>query len=451
MLSSLQRPWRRRRRDLPCPLRRTFMHPSNRSTRRDGPVRRPRRNRRLLHTRSRLLSMKALVCAVALLGIGTLLILTPDSLYTIARAASSTYSGSLTASDGGTTDTLTTAEASANRNSNTTLDMGSNTLSAIVVDRTDNVTTAGTGNCTAAANDCTLRGAINVANSNADISTITFDATVFAGAQIITITNGLPLITTSMSIAGPGEALLTLSSSGGATRLFQIEPGTTVSLIAMTLSGSSTNSGGALFNNGGTLTVSHVTCSGNTALNTSAGGALYNSGGALTVDYATFTGNTAGGSGGAIHSQSGSVFVSNSTFTNNTSNATNSATGGGAIYSNSGSSLRVFNSSFVGNNVPNGGYGGALFAANSPLVVTNSTFSGNTAPGGGGGGISSINPSAVVTITNSTFSGNGAATGLGGGIRRGSNSPVTLRNTIIANSTSGGDWSDVSTPPTFAD
>jgi len=70
------------------------------------------------------------------------------------------------------------------------------------------------------------------------------------------------------------------------------------------------------------------------------------------------------------------------------------------------------------------------------LSVTNSTFSGNSAinSGGSGGGISTYG--GTLTVTNSSFSGNGAFNG--GGIFRDSAAAATLTNTIVANSTSGG-------------
>jgi hypothetical protein len=65
------------------------------------------------------------------------------------------------------------------------------------------------------------------------------------------------------------------------------------------------------------------------------------------------------------------------------------------------------------------------------LTVANSTFSGNTSDNGTGG-INQFN--GTLTLTNSTFSGNSGP--LGGGIR--ASTPATLKNTILANSPSGG-------------
>ncbi|HEX8736351.1 MAG TPA: hypothetical protein VF721_13565, partial [Pyrinomonadaceae bacterium] len=74
-----------------------------------------------------------------------------------------------------------------------------------VVDRSDDV--AGASACTAAANDCSLRGAISNANANgAGLDTINFN--VGGGnAQSITISQALPLIQTSLVIDGSTQPL----------------------------------------------------------------------------------------------------------------------------------------------------------------------------------------------------------------------------------------------------
>ena len=107
------------------------------------------------------------------------------------------------------------------------------------------------------------------------------------------------------------------------------------------------------------------------------------------------------------------------------------AGGAGAGILNRGT-LTVTNSTFSGNNAPATSAGGGI-ANLGTLTVTNSTFSGNTA--GDGGGIFT-NSLQQLTVTNSTFSGNSAVF-RGGGIFT-SASPATLRNTIVANSPSGG-------------
>jgi predicted outer membrane repeat protein len=102
---------------------------------------------------------------------------------------------------------------------------------------------------------------------------------------------------------------------------------------------------------------------------------------------------------------------------------------GGGIY-NSGT-LTVSNSTLSGNS---GSSGGGIFNDTAgTLKVSNSTFSGNSTNFGGGGGIFTF--SASGTVSNTTFSGNSAANSGGGILNIVS---ATLKNTIVANSTSVG-------------
>jgi predicted outer membrane repeat protein len=100
--------------------------------------------------------------------------------------------------------------------------------------------------------------------------------------------------------------------------------------------------------------------------------------------------------GGAIAASSPLV-VRNSTFSGNYGNG-----GGGAISANS--TLTVNNSTFFGNSAFDGP-GGAIFATGT-LMVSNSTFSGNSAIDGNGGAIDA--QSSSTTISNSIFANDSA-------------------------------------------
>jgi predicted outer membrane repeat protein len=141
--------------------------------------------------------------------------------------------------------------------------------------------------------------------------------------------------------------------------------------------------GGGIFNRGA-LTVNRSTFSDNTATDGYGGGGIYNFG-TLNVSHSTFADNRATHSGGGIYNTATTLTVSNSTLSNSTF-AGNRATVGGGIY--------------------NGGYEGTL------LIVSNSTFADNDASWQGGG------------IYTSSFSG-----------------PVTLKNTVVADSPTGGNCS----------
>ena len=121
----------------------------------------------------------------------------------------------------------------------------------------------------------------------------------------------------------------------------------------------------------------------------------------------TFSGNTTASAGGGIHNYFGTVTVSNSTFSGNSANGLG---GGGGIYN----------------------------LGDTTVIVSNSTFDSNSAQTGGG--ISNLGR--TVTVSNSTFSGNSAAN-FGGGIYNSNSGSVetTLKNTIVANSPTGGNCS----------
>jgi predicted outer membrane repeat protein len=215
--------------------------------------------------------------------------------------------------------------------------------------------------------------------------------------------------------------------------------------------GSSSGSGGGIYNTTGDLTIANDTFTGNYA---TYGSGIYHTTGTLTVTNSTFSSNTyATSGGGAIYNTFGTLTISGSTFTGNsgtlgggivsggTMNITtstfsvNSANRGGGIY-NFGT-LNITNSTFYGNNANAGDrYGGGIFTDGS-VTITNSTFSSNAGNYGGGVYIYS----GTVNLTNNTFSENSAVNS-GGGIYNASGANVvTLRNTILDNSTSGGNCS----------
>jgi CSLREA domain-containing protein len=336
--------------------------------------------------------------------------------------------------------------------------------------------------------DCSLREAITAANAAAGDDTITF-ATSANGT--ITLAAELPSLSSNITIDGNGAAN-TVLSGGNAFRLFFVASGATVTIQDVTIAnGRSSDSGGGIRNDGGTLTVTDSTFSSNTADFGGGGGGIFNASGGtltvtdsafsansanfgggignvggtatvtdssfssnsavdgggianssfgtLTVTNSSFSGNSANDDGGGIANSSfGTLTVTNSTFSGNSANGTSGNTSGGGIL-NIGT-LTVTNSTFSGNSANgtsgNTSGGGIANSGNGTLTVAGSTFSGNRATGSGGntsgGGILNIG---TLTVTNSTLSGNSATDG--GGVAN--SGAATLNNTIVANSTSGGD------------
>ncbi len=276
-----------------------------------------------------------------------------------------------------------------------------------VVDRDDDTDVSA---CSSAANDCSLRGAINKANATAGADIIAFADNV-RGVIKLNGTN-LPLITEEVTLNGPGASALAIDGDGK-SGIFETAPRSALALNDLTLRNASAPPnvfGGAIYNNTGSLTIRDCVLSGNRA---SAGGAICNAGGALVIERSTFSGNTATDfSGGAIYS-TGLIRASDSTFSGNvvTDESTGIVTGkGGAIfsfYSFGGrfASIDLTNCTLSGNRANRGGaiYSGANSAVGIQLLatVTNCTITGNTALNGAG-----IASEGSFTVGNSIISGN---------------------------------------------
>ena len=130
------------------------------------------------------------------------------------------------------------------------------------------------------------------------------------------------------------------------------------------------------------------------------------------------------------------LFVDAKLTLNNLTVANGRGAGGGGI-ANQGT-LTVTNSTLSGNNANVGiASGGGIWNYGGTVTVSNSTLSGNSASYAGGG---IENNRGTLTMSNSTLSGNSVTDvdyGKGGGISSFGGS-VTLKNTIVANSPSGG-------------
>ena len=273
---------------------------------------------------------------------------------------------------------------------------------------------------------------------------------------------------------------------GGAIRLAYQDFVTTLNIVNVTFAGNVCDAagndvgGGALYAQGGIVTIVGSTFTGNRGGN---GGALGNLQARFTIDDTVFENNVTnaaagqfGGVGGAIYidgSGGGQLLIRGSRFTNNVASRTAGAihtylyaggTGmtiedstfegnradqnGGAIYHQNGA-LTISRSTFATNTTR--GQGGALWLLQaSPTSITNSTFTGNSATGippnngsSGLGGAILINASNTVTITHTTIANN-HADWVGGGITGGmGSSTTTLRGTIVAHNTAangGNPW-----------
>ena len=227
--------------------------------------------------------------------------------------------------------------------------------------------------------------------------------------------------------------------------------------------------GGAIYRDGGSLTVLDSTFDGNHAPATGqdvAGGAIYGFGGGDTiVAGSTFTGNAAS-DGGAIGSLNGSLTVINSSFTGNAATGTGGNPGnggaGGAIYMDGGAEMTSLCGVTVSNNTA-GAIGGGVFRVSNSndgsFAMERSTVDGNrvTASGSGNAGglylqglALAISASTIsrnqaffnggiwintcsVDMTNTTIAENVATGSNGGGLWLGNAPTGTVRNCTIAN------------------
>jgi predicted outer membrane repeat protein len=269
-----------------------------------------------------------------------------------------------------------------------------------------------------------LRAAIVSANGAAGADIVNFQAGL---TGTITLTTGEIAITDDVTITGPGAGSMTITKSGAAGRMLDINVGTpTVTISGLTFQGGDpAGSGGAIAIRGGTLTVQSSVFTNNSTTGTFAGGgALYSYHGTVNIQNSVFSGNTGAG-GGALYSNygGGPVNIQNSTFSGNTARRA-----GGALYATA-PNVTIQGSTFSGNTA--GRAGGALYVRDG-LVIQNSTFSGNSAAGDGGAIF--LYGGSTATISNSTLTGNSTATGEGGAIIL-YNDTLNLASTIIANNT----------------
>ncbi|HEY1976348.1 MAG TPA: choice-of-anchor Q domain-containing protein [Candidatus Baltobacteraceae bacterium] len=310
-----------------------------------------------------------------------------------------------------------------------------------------------------------LRYAVQTAGSG--------DTITFSLPKPSTITLASPiLISGALTIAGPGAADVVLSG-GGTHQLFKIQGNVTISGLTLTKGKAATpgQPGGAIFNIGN-LTLASDTIGSNTSTASfrrvsvnmhslkmfglhphcsttpAEGGAIFN-GGTLTMSLTTFTGNKVSndaalcivGEGGAIYNTAtGNLSSTHDTYTGN------AGAEGGAVYSTSLGGATFTADTFSANTgctAANGcpttscgatsctshaeGLGAAIYDAGVGVTVTDTTFTGNVAGGktagslGEGGAIylDSLFPSITHSTFTSNLAGGGTAScssGVGGAI-----------------------------------
>lgn len=261
-------------------------------------------------------------------------------------------------------------------------------------------------------------------------------------------------INKNLTITGPGIDQLTLNGASG-HRVVNIEISLTVSLYGMTIrNGSVALDGAGIFVGAGdTVTLDQLRIVDNSATGTGSGGGIYNNGGTLTVSNSRVATNSAA-AGGGITNYYGTLTLNNVIVEGNI--ASNQ---GGGIYNEGTGAMTLVNVGVLGNSAATTG-GGIINFATNPATITNSVIDSNVATSNYGGGLhNSIG--ATLTLTNVTVSRNKSSSYGGGVTNSGTlnlinntvaynlyiNTPnlnglwntgtLSLRNTIVANNDGG--------------
>jgi CSLREA domain-containing protein len=254
---------------------------------------------------------------------------------------------------------------------------------------------------------CTLREAINNANSDSDMSGGDCaagsgdDTITFAGYYVIEPSGSYPFISSPITIIGYGTANTFLQNSpmgSYSLGVFIIDGTNNLTLENLTMQNFLST---AIYNGIGIVTIENCNIYANDPRESTAVIANYN--GTLTIMDSIISENTGEIGGGIYNGTNGSIFITNSSITKN------SAIFGGGIYN-------------LGN-----------------LSITHSTLSENSSIdliNGRGGGIYTMNSTSTLSISDTTLYGNTAV--MGAGIYRiESNTSITDSN-ITGNSTGVG-------------
>ena len=224
--------------------------------------------------------------------------------------------------------------------------------------------------------DDELRTAIQTDGAN-----ITVTADIDLSNSTLSIESGM---TVTIDLGGHTlDRKLTMRGEGGG-QVITVREGATLNLSNGTLKGGWGGAGGALVNEGGTVTLTSVTCSNNVADDRG---------------------------GGICNREGGTLTMTNCSITNNHSNDKSGAKGGGGFFNEEGATA----------------------------TLTNVTITGNDAKVCGGGGICNFG---TLTIDGCTITGNIAGTN-GGGIWQEGTLNVQGKHTITDNQDAGGKANNV--------
>ena len=205
------------------------------------------------------------------------------------------------------------------------------------------------------------------------------------------------------------------TANGGALSVYNLD----VAISGGTFTANSAAYGGAVYVNGGSLTVGGTSVFTGNSATAGNGGAVYaantTAGKGVSVTGASFASNSTTSNGGAVYLNSvGDSAIVNCTFTSNTAteSTTDGKTGNGGAIDSDGGNLTIDGGSFSGNTATENG--GAVYVSQDLLTVENVTFTSNSSDEDGGAIYG--DDDAVLHLTEAVFTLNSASSD-GGAVR----------------------------------
>jgi hypothetical protein len=216
-----------------------------------------------------------------------------------------------------------------------------------------------------------LIDAINQANANGEANRITLRQGTYTLTAVDNDQNGLPVITSPLTIRGPGAETTIIERDTGAPnfRILNVAAGGTLTLQRLTLRNGFSFAGGAIINSG---TLMLIDCILTRNFAAELGGGLFNVG-TVTITHTTFDDNASFGAGGGLNNGGGTVTIANSTFVRN------GAGGGGGVangFEPPGPAIMTLTNTTVAQNAVRGGGGGV--ANGGFAVLQSSTVAGES-------------------------------------------------------------------------
>ena len=295
-------------------------------------------------------------------------------------------------------------------------------------------------------NNCTLREAVQAANTNAAVDrcaagTADGDQILFNVTGTILLTGGEIRITDDVSVQGSVGVI------GSATGRITINAASASRIFDVDAAAGAGTDRRVEFSN---LVLQNGNAGAGASSAPDAGGAVdLKTGSQATFSNVDVTGSVCGINGGGIHGGGGTAIViatsgnGTSLISNNEARGAESNRGGGGVWG-AGTVSISGNVTIDGNRATGAaGSGGGVFNLAGTLTIGSGVVISNNTANRAGGGIESAD--GTVTIADATLSGNtaGTAPGNGGGLHGGGTAQVTMTNTLVLNNVAvegGGLW-----------